>query len=247
MAIHSGTVNHRCPLGDRAGLSGGGQPRILGLSPITCTEIVPAALTPENPPPTSRNRVPARKQMPPPPARTQLEQPTPTLSDSSPARKKRKRKGKKPLPGEPYAIKRQLSDEVAQKIASTPSVETHTPTQNPNPFSGTTQKPDTPPRPPKTASPTTPAANTNPSGIVVHGVALRKDLSKVRKWLEADIKVLGKTVGIRWLKKKTMLVDEGKKTRSVVVYLENTFEGGRVRLGGRWLRTDQYERDRGRK
>ncbi|KAF8464853.1 hypothetical protein BDZ91DRAFT_763872 [Kalaharituber pfeilii] len=73
-----------------------------------------------------------------------------------------------------------------------------------------------------------------------------QDLGKVRKWLEASNK-LGKTVGIRWLRRKTILVEEGKKTSSVVVYLEKPIEVGKVRLGGRWLKADQYERDRGRK
>ncbi|KAF8462031.1 hypothetical protein BDZ91DRAFT_797566 [Kalaharituber pfeilii] len=91
------------------------------------------------------------------------------------------------------------------------------------------------------------ASTTTKTGIVVHGIALRKDLGKVRRWLEAANQELGKTTGIRWLRKKDTLVNEGKKTSSAVVYLENTTEVGRVRLGGRWLRVDQYEWDRGRK
>ncbi|KAF8457837.1 hypothetical protein BDZ91DRAFT_837669 [Kalaharituber pfeilii] len=72
------------------------------------------------------------------------------------------------------------------------------------------------------------------------------DLGKVRKWLEASNKI-GKTVGVRWLRQKARLVEEGKKTSSVVVYLEKSIEVEKVRLGGRWMRVDQYEWDRGRK
>ncbi|KAF8462777.1 hypothetical protein BDZ91DRAFT_733936 [Kalaharituber pfeilii] len=36
-------------------------------------------------------------------------------------------------------------------------------------------------------------------------------VGKVRKWLEAANKELGKTTGIRWLRKKQTLVHEGKK------------------------------------
>ncbi|KAF8454879.1 hypothetical protein BDZ91DRAFT_801585 [Kalaharituber pfeilii] len=88
---------------------------------------------------------------------------------------------------------------------------------------------------------------TSKAGVVVHGISLRKDLGKVRKWLEAGNKTLGKTVGIRWLRRKTELLAEGKKTSSVVVYLEEEKEIDRVRLGGRLLRTTQYEPDRRRK
>ncbi|KAF8457888.1 hypothetical protein BDZ91DRAFT_852239 [Kalaharituber pfeilii] len=84
-------------------------------------------------------------------------------------------------------------------------------------------------------------------GLVIHGVALRKDLDKIRKWLESDNKELGETTGIRWLRKKTTLIDEGKKTSSVVLYLKTQREVGKVRLGGRWLRSETYEQDRGKK
>ncbi|KAF8462607.1 hypothetical protein BDZ91DRAFT_765154 [Kalaharituber pfeilii] len=117
--------------------------------------------------------------------------------------------------------------------------------QTPGPSPGPTKNSSAPPRIPKTKS-TTPDATTPVHGIVVHGIALRKDLGKVRKWLEASNKI-GKTVGIRWLRPKTRLVEEGKKTSSVVVYLEEPTEVEKVRLGGRWLRADQYEWDRGRK
>ncbi|KAF8469493.1 hypothetical protein BDZ91DRAFT_792293 [Kalaharituber pfeilii] len=70
---------------------------------------------------------------------------------------------------------------------------------------------------------------------------------KVRKWLESDNKELGETTGIRWLRKKTTLIDEGKKTSSVVLYLKTQREVGKVRLGGRWLRSETYEQDRGKK
>ncbi|KAF8470025.1 hypothetical protein BDZ91DRAFT_719723 [Kalaharituber pfeilii] len=69
-----------------------------------------------------------------------------------------------------------------------------------------------------------------------------RDLGNVRRWLEASNKDLGKITGIRWLRKKTILAEEGKQTSSVVVYLETPTETGKVRLGGRWLRTSVYER-----
>ncbi|KAF8460721.1 hypothetical protein BDZ91DRAFT_413086 [Kalaharituber pfeilii] len=72
-------------------------------------------------------------------------------------------------------------------------------------------------------------------------------LGKVRKWLESGNKRLGKTVGIRWLRRKAELIEEGKKTSSIVVYLEEETEIDRVRLGGKLLRTTQYEPDRRRK
>ncbi|KAF8456833.1 hypothetical protein BDZ91DRAFT_800943 [Kalaharituber pfeilii] len=76
---------------------------------------------------------------------------------------------------------------------------------------------------------------------------LRKDLGNVQRWLQASNKDVGKITGIRWLRKKTILLEEGKKTSSVVVYLETPTEIGKVRLGGRWLKTNVYETDRGRK
>ncbi|KAF8452952.1 hypothetical protein BDZ91DRAFT_809209 [Kalaharituber pfeilii] len=118
-------------------------------------------------------------------------------------------------------------------------------TQNPGPSPGPTKLPSSPKKP-TTKKPATPDASTPVQGIVVHGIALRKDLGKVRKWLESGNKI-GKTVGIRWLRSKTRLVEEGKKTSSVVLYLEKMIEVEKVRLGGRWLRVDQYEWDRGRK
>ncbi|KAF8471062.1 hypothetical protein BDZ91DRAFT_846728 [Kalaharituber pfeilii] len=103
----------------------------------------------------------------------------------------------------------------------------------------------------KTSKPSAPTPSTDATtpkfGVVVHGIALRKDLGKVRKWLESGNKTLGKTVGIRWLRRKAELVGEGKKTSSVVVYLEEEREIDRVRLGGKLLRTTQYELDRRRK
>ncbi|KAF8460155.1 hypothetical protein BDZ91DRAFT_726399, partial [Kalaharituber pfeilii] len=83
-------------------------------------------------------------------------------------------------------------------------------------------------------------------GIVVHGVALRRDLGKVQRWLGEDNKDLRKIVGVRWLRRKDLLVGEGKKTSSVVVFLEDQQDVDRVRLGGRWLRASRYEADRGR-
>ncbi|KAF8438733.1 hypothetical protein BDZ91DRAFT_804261 [Kalaharituber pfeilii] len=95
--------------------------------------------------------------------------------------------------------------------------------------------------------PTSPDNSTTQHGIVIHGIALREDLGKVRGWLEASNKEIGKTRGIRWLRKKTTLMEEGKKTSSAVLYLETQKDVGKVRLGGRWLRTEVYEPDRGRK
>ncbi|KAF8457342.1 hypothetical protein BDZ91DRAFT_800593 [Kalaharituber pfeilii] len=183
----------------------------------------------------------------------------------------RKRKGKTPFPGVPYAIKRQLNNEEAQKIASTPSVDssagptpattTGTPAgDTPATTKTTTSKPSnsrrtpqakmppapstssprpqtTPPRP--KASPhtsTKPDNTTKRQGIVVHGIALRKELGNVKRWLKASNQDMGKILEIRWLRKKATLVEEGKKTSSAVVYLETQTEIGRIRLGGRWLR-----------
>ncbi|KAF8454270.1 hypothetical protein BDZ91DRAFT_786594 [Kalaharituber pfeilii] len=172
----------------------------------------------------------------------------------------KKRKGKTPSPQDSYAIKRQLDDKEARRIASAPPVgdtagtapDNTTPSSS-KPTPSPTQKTQTPRTPsrPKTKLPTTPptpdASTTTKIGIVVHGIALSKDLGKVRRWLEAANQELGKTTGIRWLRKKDTLVNEGKTTSSAVVYLENHTDVGRVRLGGRWLRVDQYEWDRGRK
>ncbi|KAF8451622.1 hypothetical protein BDZ91DRAFT_802642 [Kalaharituber pfeilii] len=99
-----------------------------------------------------------------------------------------------------------------------------------------------------TSPPTNSDATTKgKSGIVVHGIALRKDLGKVKQWLEAANKELGKIVGIRWLRRRTILEEEGKKTSSVVVYLGKEMDVEKVRLSGRWLRSVRYETERGRK
>ncbi|KAF8455425.1 hypothetical protein BDZ91DRAFT_801379 [Kalaharituber pfeilii] len=58
---------------------------------------------------------------------------------------------------------------------------------------------------------------------------------------------LGKINGIRWLRKRTILEEEGKKTSSVVVYLGKETEVEKVRLSGRWFRSVRYESERGRK
>ncbi|KAF8442778.1 hypothetical protein BDZ91DRAFT_792566 [Kalaharituber pfeilii] len=58
---------------------------------------------------------------------------------------------------------------------------------------------------------------------------------------------LGMIRGVRWLRKKAILEEEGKKTSSVVAYLETETKADKVKLGGRWLRTSVYETDRGRK
>ncbi|KAF8463064.1 hypothetical protein BDZ91DRAFT_796569 [Kalaharituber pfeilii] len=140
------------------------------------------------------------------------------------------------LPSQEAAFKSQLKGKNPQ-----PPTSPQTPDSSKRP----TKDNGAPPRVPKTSS-ATPDATTPVYGIVVHGIALRKDLGKVRKWLEASNKI-GKTVGVRWLRQKARLVEEGKKTSSVVVYLEKSIEVEKVRLGGRWMRVDQYEWDRGRK
>ncbi|KAF8461575.1 hypothetical protein BDZ91DRAFT_797830 [Kalaharituber pfeilii] len=71
-------------------------------------------------------------------------------------------------------------------------------------------------------------APTTPPGVVVHGIARRKDLGNVRRWLEASNKDLGTIAAIRWLLRKSILVKEGKKTSSAVVYLETQTEVGKV-------------------
>ncbi|KAF8474097.1 hypothetical protein BDZ91DRAFT_789687 [Kalaharituber pfeilii] len=187
---------------------------------------------------------------------------TPPTAAPTPSRK---RKGKTQ---DAYAIKRQLSGEEARKIASaTHPAPSATATPSP-PTSGRHQgklpsqdaafkrhlrdkapEPSTSRRTPQAAtkpSPTTPDVSTK-SGIVVHGIALRKNLDNVRRWLTADNKDLKKIVGIRWLRKKDTLIGEGKKTSSVVVYLEDQQDIDKVRLGGRWLKASQYEAERGRR
>ncbi|KAF8457069.1 hypothetical protein BDZ91DRAFT_800818 [Kalaharituber pfeilii] len=66
------------------------------------------------------------------------------------------------------------------------------------------------------------------------------------KWLPKWL-LLGMIRGVRWLRKKAILEEEGKKTSSVVAYLETETKADKVKLGGRWLRTSVYETDRGRK
>ncbi|KAF8460015.1 hypothetical protein BDZ91DRAFT_799380 [Kalaharituber pfeilii] len=95
-------------------------------------------------------------------------------------------------------------------------------------------------------APTKSDNTTSQNGIVIHGIALRKDLARVSRWLEESNPGLGKTRGIRWLRKKATLLEEGKKASSVVLYLETTADVGKVRLGGGWLRAEVYEPSRGR-
>ncbi|KAF8469752.1 hypothetical protein BDZ91DRAFT_792499 [Kalaharituber pfeilii] len=90
-------------------------------------------------------------------------------------------------------------------------------------------------------------ATTKKFGIVIHGIPLRRDLGKAKTWLEAANQGLGKIEGIRWLRRKTLLEEEGKKTSSVVVYVGKETEIEKVRLGGRWFRSVRYEPERGRK
>ncbi|KAF8463054.1 hypothetical protein BDZ91DRAFT_796544 [Kalaharituber pfeilii] len=180
--------------------------------------------------------------------------------------KKERREGKKSSSIIVYLQGKVESDsQIPVKIESLPnrplattSTKSPTPTPTPTPPTPTpttrlpTPTPDSTPRQrPKTSKPSAPSPNTDATtstfGVVVHGIALRKDLGKVRKWLESGNKGLGKTVGIRWLRRKTALIEEGKKTSSVLVYLEAATDIDRVRLGGKLLRTTQYEPDRRRK
>ncbi|KAF8453071.1 hypothetical protein BDZ91DRAFT_802442 [Kalaharituber pfeilii] len=188
----------------------GEPPRQLGFSPITTVHTEPEPVQPTT------------EELGPSTITTCVEEP-PTPEETAPATNPRaipapdtrpenarnkKRKGKTPSPQGPYAIKRQLDDKEARKIASAPPVGD---TAGPAP-DNTTPSSSTPTPSPtqKTQTPRTPS-------------------------------------GIRWLRKKDTLVNEGKKTNSAVVYLENHTNVGRVSLGGRWLRVDQDEWDRGRK
>ncbi|KAF8454102.1 hypothetical protein BDZ91DRAFT_768025 [Kalaharituber pfeilii] len=58
---------------------------------------------------------------------------------------------------------------------------------------------------------------------------------------------LGKIRGIRWLRKRDVLEEEGKKTSSVVIYLGKEMDVEKVRLSGRWHKSVRYESERGRK
>ncbi|KAF8446678.1 hypothetical protein BDZ91DRAFT_768797 [Kalaharituber pfeilii] len=63
---------------------------------------------------------------------------------------------------------------------------------------------------------------------------------------------LAQITGIRSLRKKKKLMNEGKITSLVVIYLQEQSRSGaqagskptRVRLGGKWLKYDQYEWDK---
>ncbi|KAF8446685.1 hypothetical protein BDZ91DRAFT_853677 [Kalaharituber pfeilii] len=102
--------------------------------------------------------------------------------------------------------------------------------------------------PPQTASPATEDATTRGGvGIVIHGIALRKDLGKVKKWLAAANESLGKIKGIRWLRKRNLLEEAGKTTSSVVVYLQKEVDVEKVRLSGRWHRSARHESERRRR
>ncbi|KAF8446679.1 hypothetical protein BDZ91DRAFT_753091 [Kalaharituber pfeilii] len=108
-------------------------------------------------------------------------------------------------------------------------------TPNPSNPPDQSQTPDTPIHP---------GATTTKPGIVVPRIALRKNLGNVRRWMEADNDI-GRITGIRWLIKETTLREKGKKTSLVVVYLEDTTQADRVRLGGRWLRRLRKEKKNG--
>ncbi|KAF8465665.1 hypothetical protein BDZ91DRAFT_726591 [Kalaharituber pfeilii] len=54
------------------------------------------------------------------------------------------------------------------------------------------------------------------------------------------------TTGIRWLRRKTTLEEEEKKASSIVLYTKARVEVERVRLGGKWLRSEEYEPNRKR-
>ncbi|KAF8468253.1 hypothetical protein BDZ91DRAFT_793128 [Kalaharituber pfeilii] len=162
----------------------------------TDTPAAPRENTPRGPQPPGSEK--AKRRLP----RTRM-----PSSDSSTTKRQRK------LPRHPRSPK------------TTPTLKSH-----PHPSSTPPTKPT--PGPPGTQGATrrkprnspTPATNTSKSGIVVHGVALRKNLGNVQKWLESANKGLGKITGIRWLRKNETLVEEGKLASSVVVYLEECVE-----------------------
>ncbi|KAF8461506.1 hypothetical protein BDZ91DRAFT_736891 [Kalaharituber pfeilii] len=157
---------------------------------------------------------------------TECTAPAPTPEEAT--TKTRKRKGKAASLHIPYALKRTLDDVEAKKIATAPPIGTSATTATTPSAPKPTLAPTPTPTPkPKTLQTTKARPPTHPStpksGIVVHGIALRKDLGNVRRWMEADNKDIGRITGIGWLIKKTTLREEGKKTSSVVVYLEDTF------------------------
>ncbi|KAF8460095.1 hypothetical protein BDZ91DRAFT_766508 [Kalaharituber pfeilii] len=116
-------------------------------------------------------------------------------------------------------IRRTCMQQTSQALAATPTANTpvatttstKTPTPTPTPTPDLQRQrctPDLTPGPrPKTDKPSAPpphtGATTQTYGVVVHAIALRKDLGKVQKWLESGNSRLGKTVGIRWLRRKT--------------------------------------------
>ncbi|KAF8445140.1 hypothetical protein BDZ91DRAFT_754035 [Kalaharituber pfeilii] len=151
----------------------------------------------------------------------------------------RKRKGKMPSNQDAYAIKRALTDTEAKKIASAATLHLRTP----HPPKSAPPKPRKSTSSPKTSCPSRNPA-TRKTGIVIHRIALRKDLGKGRRWLEEANKDIGKTTRIRWLRRKTLLLEEGKKTSSAVVYLEKEVQIQRVRLGGKWWKAYRYESER---
>ncbi|KAF8448189.1 hypothetical protein BDZ91DRAFT_803217 [Kalaharituber pfeilii] len=133
----------------------------------------------------------------------------------------KKRKGKAPTPNQIYEIKHRLSDQEAKKIKG--------PTTT-------------------TSLPMTPNANTSgQAGIVIHGIILRKELRKVKQWLEATNKELGKIKGIYWLRKRNVLEENSKKTSSVVIYLEREMDVEKVRLSRQWYKSVRYESEREQK
>ncbi|KAF8469945.1 hypothetical protein BDZ91DRAFT_761289 [Kalaharituber pfeilii] len=168
------------------------------------------------------------------------------------AAKMRKRKGKVASAQGPYALKRRLDDTEVQKIATAPQVGTSAADSTPVSTATVTPSAPTPnstPIPkPKTSQTTRARFLTYPSTPgAPRRSALRKDLGNVWRWMEADNKDIKRITGIRWLIKKTTLREEGKKTSSLVVYLEDTVQADWVRLGGKWLRACKYEWDRGRR
>ncbi|KAF8464835.1 hypothetical protein BDZ91DRAFT_795322 [Kalaharituber pfeilii] len=155
-----------------------------------------------------------------------------TQKTTTPKRKRTRRARKTP------------SVPVEERVAS-PAPATPTPNPTPTPDPTPAHAPSRP-RNQTTQRTSRPPLQTR-QGIVIHGVALRKDLEKVRKWLEEDNKELGKmTTGIRWLRRKATLEEEGKKASSIVLYTKARVEIGRVRLGGKLLRSEGYEPNRKR-
>ncbi|KAF8454880.1 hypothetical protein BDZ91DRAFT_852897 [Kalaharituber pfeilii] len=200
---------------------------------VKIEEETSAHVSPRHATTARHNTTEDRKTTPPPPASS-----GPTTS----TRTKRKTRQGKTTPSP-------VPKSAGTPPAPAPATPTHTaPAPTPAPATPTQPQPrSTPPKDTKKDTPPTPQTTKAKIGLVIHGVALRRELGNVRRWLSEDNKDMPKITGIRWLRKKDILVGEGKKTSSVVVYLEEEIGKDTVRLGGKWLKASQYESERGRR